>query len=41
MTQTPITLVQQFFADWHMMDVERLLEYFTDDAVYHLSLIHI
>ena len=35
MAQTPITLVQQFLSDWHTMDVERLLEYFTDDAVYH------
>ena len=31
----PETVVREFCAMWPERDVERFLEYFTDDAVYH------
>ena len=29
------TIIREFFASWPERNVERFLEYFTDDAVYH------
>src|SRR5213594_2762405 len=31
----PETVVRSFFADWPRRNVEELLAYFTDDALYH------
>jgi limonene-1,2-epoxide hydrolase len=35
MTDTPIDVVQRFCAAWSDGDLDALVEYFTDDAVYH------
>jgi len=32
------TIIREFFASWPERNVERFLEYFTDDAVYHNKL---
>jgi limonene-1,2-epoxide hydrolase len=34
-TTTPIELVRRFCAAWADLDLDALVEYFTDDAVYH------
>ena len=31
----PETIIREFLASWPKRNVERFLEYFTDDAVYH------
>src|SRR6266446_5420543 len=31
----PETIIREFFATWPERNVEKLLDYFTDDAVYH------
>ncbi|TMA93189.1 MAG: nuclear transport factor 2 family protein, partial [Deltaproteobacteria bacterium] len=31
----PETIIREFLASWPERNVERFLEYFTDDAVYH------
>lgn len=35
MSRTPEQLIRDFCAAWSRLDVEELMGYFTDDAVYH------
>ena len=35
MPDAPIDLVREFCAAWSRLDIEELMAYFTDDAVYH------
>lgn len=35
MSRSPVELVREFCAEWSFLDVERIMPYFTDDAVYH------
>ena len=35
MTRTPEQLIRDFCAAWSRLDVDELMTYFTDDAVYH------
>jgi limonene-1,2-epoxide hydrolase len=35
MTQTPESIVRDFCAAWERLDLDELLSYLTDDAIYH------
>lgn len=35
MSRSPAEVVQDFCAAWSRLDIEELIAYFTDDAVYH------